>query len=83
MDSIMGCKGSRKTLLVLTERRTRMGIVILLEDHTAARVYTGRNTPDIQSIQTGDTKMGEAAERNGRFGKKELHRNFRKIDPEN
>lgn len=26
MDSIMGCKGSKKALLVLTERRTRMGI---------------------------------------------------------
>ena len=26
--------------------------------------------------------MGEAAERNGGFGKKELQRGFRKIDPE-
>jgi len=44
MDSIMGCKGSRKTLLVLTERRTRMGIVILLEDHTAASVVKAINS---------------------------------------
>lgn len=43
MDSIMGCKGSKKTLLVLTERRTRMGIVILLEDHTAASVVKAIN----------------------------------------
>ena len=26
--------------------------------------------------------MGKAAERNGGFGKNELHRSFRKIDPE-
>lgn len=31
-DSVMGCKGSKKTLLVLTERLTRMGIVILVEN---------------------------------------------------
>lgn len=43
MDSIMGCKGSRKALLVLTERRTRMGIVMLLEDHTAASVVKAIN----------------------------------------
>ncbi|MEY8421076.1 IS30 family transposase [Oscillospiraceae bacterium 44-5] len=43
MDSIMGCKGSQQTLLVLTERRTRMGIVILLEDHTAASVVKAIN----------------------------------------
>lgn len=43
MDSIMGCKGSKRTLLVLTERRTRMGIVILLEDHTAASVVKAIN----------------------------------------
>jgi len=43
MDSIMGCKGSKKTLLVLTERRTRMGIVLLLEDHTAASVVKAIN----------------------------------------
>lgn len=43
MDSIMGCKGSQKALLVLTERRTRMGIVVLLEDHTAASVVRAIN----------------------------------------
>lgn len=43
MDSIMGCKGSKRTLLVLTERRTRMGIITLLEDHTAASVVKAIN----------------------------------------
>lgn len=43
MDSIMGCKGSRKTLLVLTEMVTRMGIVMLLEDHTSASVVKAIN----------------------------------------
>ena len=28
MDSVMGCKGSKQALLVLTERRTRMGIIM-------------------------------------------------------
>lgn len=44
MDSIMGCKGSKKALLVLTERRTRMGIVMLLEDHTASSVVKAINS---------------------------------------
>jgi len=43
MDSIMGCKGSKKTLLVLTERKTRMGIIMLLEDHTADSVVKAIN----------------------------------------
>lgn len=43
MDSIIGRKGSRKTLLVLTERRTRMGIILLLEDHTSASVVKAIN----------------------------------------
>lgn len=43
MDSVIGCKGSKKTLLVLTERRTRMGIIMLLEDHTAASVVKAIN----------------------------------------
>jgi IS30 family transposase len=43
MDSIMGCKGSKQALLVLTERRTRMGLVILVEDHTAASVVKAIN----------------------------------------
>lgn len=44
MDSIMGRKGSQKTLLVLTERRTRMGLVLLVEDHTAASVVKAINS---------------------------------------
>lgn len=44
MDSVVGCKGSKKTLLVLTERKTRMGIVILLEDHTSASVVKAINS---------------------------------------
>ena len=43
MDSVMGCKGSKQALLVLTERRTRMGIVLLVEDHTAASVVKAIN----------------------------------------
>jgi len=43
MDSVMGCKGSKQALLVLTERRTRMGIMILVEDHTAASVVKAIN----------------------------------------
>ena len=39
----MGCKGSKQALLVLTERRTRMGIMILVEDHTAASVVKAIN----------------------------------------
>ena len=44
MDSIMGCKGSKKALLVLTERRTRMGLIMLLGDHTAASVVKAINS---------------------------------------
>lgn len=44
MDSVMECKGSKKALLVLTERRTRMGIIMLLEDHTAASVVKAINS---------------------------------------
>ena len=44
MDSVMGCKGSKQALLVLTERRTRMGIVLLVEDHTAASVVKAINS---------------------------------------
>lgn len=43
MDSVMGCKGSKQALLVLTERRTRMGIITLVEDHTAASVVKAIN----------------------------------------
>lgn len=43
MDSVMGCKGSHKALLVLTERLTRNGIVLLVKDHTAASVVQALN----------------------------------------
>ena len=43
MDSVMGCKGSKQALLVLTERRTRMGIIVLVEDHTAESVVKAIN----------------------------------------
>ena len=43
MDSVMGCKGSKQALLVLTERRTRMGIITLVEDHTAESVVKAIN----------------------------------------
>ena len=35
----------------------------------AGWAYTGRNPPDIQSIQIDDTGVGETAERNRGFGK--------------
>jgi len=39
MDSVIGQRGvSKKTLLVLTERKTREEMIILLKDHTAAAV---------------------------------------------
>lgn len=44
MDSVMGCKGSKKALLVLTERLTRDGIVMLVQDHTAASVVRALNS---------------------------------------
>lgn len=44
MDSVMGCKGSHKALLVLTERLTREGIIMLVPDHTAASVVRALNS---------------------------------------
>lgn len=38
MDTVVGTKGSRRCLLVLTERLTRHEITCLLPDHTAASV---------------------------------------------
>lgn len=38
MDSVMGAQGTTKTLLVLTERLSRDGILILLPDHTSNSV---------------------------------------------
>lgn len=43
MDSIVGCRGSKAALLVLTERLTRKGIVIRVPDHTAASVVRALN----------------------------------------
>ncbi len=43
MDSIMGTKDSKAALLVLTERLTRMGLVIWLPDHTSASVVRAMN----------------------------------------
>lgn len=38
MDSVMGAQGTTKALLVLTERLSRNGILILLPDHTSSSV---------------------------------------------
>lgn len=38
MDSIMGCKGSKAALVVLTERFTRYGLIFRVNDHTMANV---------------------------------------------
>ena len=38
MDTVVGKQGNKKSLLVLTERRTRFEIVELLQTHTAAEV---------------------------------------------
>jgi len=38
MDSVMGCKGSKAALVVLTERLTRYGLIFRVADHTMANV---------------------------------------------
>ena len=38
MDSVMGCKGSKAALVVLTERLTRYPIIIWVPDHTMESV---------------------------------------------
>lgn len=43
LDSVMGTTGSNRALLVLTERLTRMGIIIPVQDHTAASVVRALN----------------------------------------
>ena len=43
MDSVMGTVGSSRALVVLTERVTRAGIIILVPDHTAASVVRALN----------------------------------------
>ncbi len=43
MDSVMGTVGSSRALVVLTERLTRAGILLLVPDHTAASVVRALN----------------------------------------
>ena len=43
MDSVEGKKGTKKTLLVLTERKTRNEIIRLMKDKTAASVVNALN----------------------------------------
>ena len=43
MDSVLPGKGGKKTLLVLTERRTRAELIRLLKDHTAESVVKALN----------------------------------------
>lgn len=41
MDSIIGCKGSKAALVVLTERLTRYPVIIRVPDHTMESVVRG------------------------------------------
>lgn len=41
MDSIIGCKGSKAALVVLTERLTRFPVILRVPDHTMASVVRG------------------------------------------
>ncbi len=43
MDCVVGTVGSKRTLLVLTERMTRTGIIMPMRDHTAASVIRAIN----------------------------------------
>lgn len=43
MDCVVGTVGSKRTLLVLTERMTRTGIIMPMRDHTAASVVRAIN----------------------------------------
>jgi len=43
MDCVVGTVGSKRTLLVLTERMTRTGIIMPMRDHTAASVVRALN----------------------------------------
>lgn len=44
MDSLMGGQGTSRALIVLTERQTRMGVVLPVPDHTATSVVRALNT---------------------------------------
>ena len=48
MDCVEGKKGTRKTLLVLTERKTRNEIIRLMNDKTAASVIKALNALEKQ-----------------------------------
>lgn len=52
MDSVMGAQGTTKTLLVLTERLSRDGILILLPDHTSSSV--------VKALDKLERKYGKA-----------------------
>ena len=41
MDSIIGCKGSKAALVVLTERLTRFPVILRVPDHTMTSVVRG------------------------------------------
>lgn len=43
LDSVMGCKDSKAALLVLLERLTRKGLILLVPDHTSASVVQAIN----------------------------------------
>lgn len=51
MDSVMGCQDSHRALIVLTERFSRMGIVLPVHDHTAESV--------VQALNALERKMGK------------------------
>lgn len=51
MDSVMGCKGSKAALVVLTERKTRLGFILRVPDHTAASV--------VKAINSLERKLGK------------------------
>lgn len=48
MDCVEGKKGTKKTLLVLTERKTRLEIIRLMKDKTAASVIKALNSIERQ-----------------------------------
>ena len=55
MDSIMGCRGSKAALVVLTERLTRYGLVFRVPDHTMGSV--------VKVLDRLERKMGKDFQR--------------------
>lgn len=51
MDSVMGCQSSCRALIVLTERLTRMGMILPVPDHTTESV--------VQALNCLERKMGK------------------------